>query len=164
MWVSKWCKWIVRLKSTLVSFVSLVKPKLWIDQLVGYFLEFKNLCFLYMKGIMQSSFGHSGHNLRNVYQLFMNYEFIFWDPHENMFCLNFWRFEVVIYVMKSACFRLWHTWLWYWSIFQPMLDYSSLIKRNYDDPANKLKWCFILILLFNNSTLVWFWKSSKGWF
>jgi hypothetical protein len=152
--VTRWCKWITRLKSTLVSFASLVKPKLWIDQLVGYFLEFKNLFFLYMKGTMQNSFSNSDHNLRNVYQLTMNYECIFWDPHENMFCLNSWWFELEIFVKKFACFRLWHTWLWYWSIFQLVLDCSSLIKRTYDDPTNKLKWCFLPILLFNNSTLV----------
>jgi hypothetical protein len=38
---------------------------------------------------MQSSFGPSGHNLRTIYQFTTNYEFIFWDIHENMFCLNF---------------------------------------------------------------------------
>jgi hypothetical protein len=67
MWVTRWCRWIVRLKSILVSFVSLVKPRLQIDQLVDYFLEFKNLCFIYVEGTMQSSFGPNGHNLRNVY-------------------------------------------------------------------------------------------------
>lgn len=164
MWVTRWCEWIARLKSTLVFFVSLVKLELLADQLVGYSLDFKNLCFLYGKGTIQSSFGPSGHNLRNFCQLTVNCEFIFWDIHGNMFCLNSWWFELATYVIRPVCFKLWYIWLWYWSIFQPVLGYYSLFKRTFDDPINRLKWCSLPVWFFNNFTLVRVWKNSKGWF